>query len=211
MNPTLPTSPADGTDKELAAGLAGQEYVRRAQEVVSGGAKTTSFDSAAREYSGLETMLHGDKPPSQVINVEQPIHVLMCYMISSGKTPAEVAVATNYSIISVRNIMRQPWFRKRFLGIAGEAGRDSVKAFLDGEVMPSLEILVEIRDDNKELRPHVSAAAANSILDRALGKPVAKMETQNHNYDHGKTVEEVDQQLQAVQEELKSRGHAGSN
>lgn len=205
MNPT----DKDSADGALAAAMAA-DYARRAKEVVSGGARTEVYEAGVRDYTAGQ-MLHGDLPPSQVINKEQPVHVLMCYMAAGGKLPQEIADATGYSVVSVRNIQRQPFFRKRFLQIASEAGKDTVKAFLDGEVMPSLVTLVEIRDTNKELRPHISAAAANSILDRALGRPQQKIETENHNFTHGKTVDEVDQELAAVREELKSRGHTGPN
>jgi hypothetical protein len=208
MNPTPPTP--ESVDSALVAAAAGT-YTERSRGVVSGGAKTASFEDAVAKYAGSGDMLHGDLPPAQVINKEQPIHVLMCYMLASGKTVPEIAAATNYAVASVRNIERQPWFRKRYLSIVREKGGDTVKAFLDTQVMPSLEVLVEIRDANQELRPHVSAAAANSILDRALGKAVQQVQTENHNFEHGKTVDEVDAQLNAVTQELKSRGHGGVN
>jgi hypothetical protein len=204
MNPT----PDPTLDASMLRALNGvEEYKRRAQAVVSGGSKTAKFDLGVEAYTNGD-MLHGDTPPSQVINKEQPVHVLMCYMQASGKDTQEIATATGYSLASIRNIQRQPWYRARFLRLTATEGGDNVRKFLDGQVMSSLETLVEIRDENKTSRPHVSAAAANSILDRAMGKPTQHVETESHSFTHpAQSVDEINQQIAAMDAELKSRGH----
>lgn len=197
-------------DEALRAisGLA-ESYSSRAKASVSNGARTTSFDSAASEYNVSKEALHGDTPPSQALSHEQPVHILMCYMQASGKTIAEIAQATGYSVGGVRVITKQPWFRKRFLRITSEAGKNQVESFLASETMNSLEVLVQIRDDETEKGP-TRVTAANSILDRALGKAVQHVEstsnlTVNKATDAGQS---LDAQIAALTEQLRHVGSA---
>lgn len=187
-----------------------ESYLARAASVGASvqGSKDGDFQEAVKGYAAEASMLHGDRAPSQGINRERPEHVLMCYMQASGKTIVEIAEATGYSVGSVRLVQRQPWFRKRFLAITAAQGGDAVSAFLKGETMASLEVLVKVRDDNVAERPHVSAAAANSILDRALGKPTQHIES-DVTHSVGKAAaeaSEVDRQIAALHQELQSRG-----
>jgi hypothetical protein len=208
-------TPVPPIEDALRASAAMDDYAARARNVASGGSKTESFEEAAKNYSASEDKLHGDRGPNQTLNREQPVHVLMCYMLASGKTPKEVAEATGYAEASVKLIAKQPWFRKRFLRITSEAGKNQVESFLAGETLSSLETLVLIRDSDKA--PGATRiAAANSILDRALGKPTQKVETENHNYTHkAASGSEIDRQIAAAESELKSLGHTtelpGSN
>lgn len=184
------------------------EYSDRARASTTNGAKSDDFESAAKDYAANIENLHADRAPAMAINREQPVHVLMCYMQASGKSLKEIAEATNYSEGAVRMITKQPWFRKRFLRITADAGRNSVESFLAGETMTSLEVLVEIRDDSGQKGP-TRVAAANSILDRALGKAVQKVETENHSYQHkAESGSEIDRQIAAAESELKALGHS---
>jgi hypothetical protein len=218
MNPTRPAGdaskataiPVPDVSEALKAASGMDEYALRAKKSVSNGSRTESFEEGAKTYAEDPTALHGDQPPSTALSHEKPIHVLMCYMMASGKSIKEIAEATQYSEGSVRGIAKQPWFRKRFLRVTSEAGKSEVESFLAGETMNSLEVLVQIRDENIQSRPHVSATAANSILDRALGKATQKVETENHNYDHGaaKSGSEIDRQIAQAEAELKALGQS---
>lgn len=199
-------TPEQSADNALRAAM---DYADRAKMRASGGAKTELFEDAAERYQAVG-MLHGDTPPGQVINKEQPIHVLMCYMQASGHSAEEIAERTGYAVNSVKAVQRQPWYRTRFLSIISKEGGDNVRKFLDGQVMPSLSTLVEIRDSDAHKGP-TRVAAANAILDRALGKAVQRTENENHNYDHTKNEEELDREIASLNEELKTRGILGPN
>jgi len=131
----------------------------------------------------------------------------MCFMQAQGKTVKEIATATNYSVEGVRNIQRQPWYKQRFLRTIAENGGDKVKAFLEGQALNSLETLVEIQNDAKT-PASVRVASANSILDRALGKAIARVETtvKRDLGQMGEELSEVEKELERVQAELKANG-----
>jgi len=153
------------------------------------------------------TPLFGDKVPTTLYKTEKPEHVLMCYMMAGGKTQKEIAAATGYTPAAVSQITRQPWFRKRFLALAAEAGQDQVEAFVKGETINSLETLILVRD-NATSKGSERIAAANSILDRALGKPAVyiKSDSNLNIANAANTKDEIDRQLAAVQEQLRARG-----
>lgn len=215
MNPTPDTSIPPAEDA-LRAASAVDDYVRQAELRGGSGCRTETFVEGAVEYSKRDDTMHGDQPPNQPVNKERPVHVLMCYMAAAGKTTAEIADKTGYTKEYVRQIQRQPWFRKRFLQLAAEAGKDEVKAFLGVETLASLEVLVEVRDNNNE-KGATRVAAANAILDRALGKPTQKVESESHNYSHtASEASELDRQLAQAEAELKACGQptvlsSGSN
>lgn len=120
---------------------------------------------------------HNAKPPSLEIIEEKPEHRLMVFLKAQGLTNGELAERMNYSHAQVSQITRQPWWRARFAEECKIAGRDAIEAFLKGEALPSLEALVEIRD-NPEEKGSARVAAANSILDRAFGKPTQHIKTE---------------------------------
>jgi hypothetical protein len=178
------------------------EYI---SEATSKANSSLGSDRSAVEYALGGDMLANDKAPGVTIQKESPLHVLMIYMQASGKSNKEIAESTGYTAVAVGNILRQPWARARFMKIAQQAGSNAVQAFLDTQVLPSIERLVEIRDEGKGA---VSVAAANSILDRALGKAVqhVKAEHLNTTDDVLKERAELERELLAVRSELGARG-----
>ena len=178
-----------------------EEYIREAQSASNG---TTEVDANARAYAH-DGMLANDVPPPVSLQKEAPQHVLMVYMQASGKSNKEIAQATGYTAQAVGNILRQPWARQRFLRIAQEAGSSAVQSFLDTQVLPSLETLIEVRDTGTGA---TRVAAANAILDRALGKPTLflKSETVKGVDDVLKEREQLERELSGVRSELAARG-----
>lgn len=77
---------------------------------------------------------------------------------------------------TIVNLKQVPWFRQKILKEVEALGLDPVKQMLQGEVIPSLEKLVEVRD-SPESKKSEALAAANSILDRFLGKPTQHVES----------------------------------
>lgn len=184
-----------------------EEYARRAG--------LTSFAVAPESVSAVESAARAERLAPDAMQTatgftalqsEKPEHVLMCYMLAGGKTRKEIAEAVGYNYQTVCNVIRQPFFRQRYLRIAKEAGMEATEAFLKGETMSSLEVLVEVRDTSEKGAERI--AAANSILDRALGKAVVKVETKDmNNLDTAAvTKDAIEKELSKVRAEMKDRG-----
>jgi hypothetical protein len=145
--------------------------------------------------------------PQYTILTEKPIHTAVAYMLAAGKARKEIAVASGLGEATISSLMAQPWFRKRLKEIADAAGTDMVKAFLDGEVLPSLEILRSIARDPTE-KGATRVSAVNSILDRGLGKPVAFVESKTTLNIHtaADAADQVQSELEKIDRELQDRG-----
>ena len=159
----------------------------------------------AEEYFTSPDRLHGDTVPSQTIAKEQPIHRMMLWMHAQGANVADIARNTGYTPGAVRNVIRQPWARARLVQILKETGLDPVKHFLSHEVAPSLETFREVRDDPKS-PPMAKLTAADKILDRALGKPIAKIESDNTNRNVPADLQRLEQEIADTRKALGERG-----
>jgi hypothetical protein len=82
-------------------------------------------------------------------------------------------------------VLKQPWAQEYVINQAKKTVQDEIKAILEAEALPSIRKLVAIRDsvDFNSGVPvlaadkNVAKAAADSLLDRFLGKPVQPMTT----------------------------------
>lgn len=165
--------------------------------------------AAAEAYCDSPDRLHGDKLASATILVEKPTHRLMIYLHAMGKTAADIAKQMDYEPTYVTQILRQPWAKLRLTQILKEAGIDEVKHFLTTEVSPSLQTLKVVRDTAP--KPSDRAAAANAILDRALGKPTVHVETDNTNRTVPADLQRLEADIAATKQQLKSMGHESRN
>lgn len=161
--------------------------------------------AAAEAYFEDPERLHGDRVAEQTILTEQPIHRMMVYLHSCGATAADIAQQTSYSKQYVTQVLRQPWARSRLVQLLNETGRDMVEHFKQHQVLPSLEVLQEIRDDAK-VAASARINAANSILDRALGKPTVHVQSDNTNRSVPADVQRLDAELAAVRKQLEEKG-----
>lgn len=160
-------------------------------------------------YAGAQSgdtavALFNDAPPNFAIKSEKPQHRLLVYLKLQGLSNQECADKLNMSYGWVCQVTRQPWFRKAFVAEAQATGRDAVKAFFDGEVLNSAQVLVEIRDSAES--DTVRLQAANAILDRGLGKAVQRTENLNINAnaeDVNKEASKLKQEIDNINEQLK--------
>ena len=184
-----------------------EEYIKEATEV-SGAAEGTV--RCAVDYAADPERLANDRPPTVSLQKEAPVHALMVYMQAAGKSNKEIAESTGYSTVAVGNILRQPWARQRFLRITQKSGLSAVETFLNTQVLPSIEALVEVRENGNGTQ---KVAAANAILDRALGKPTQYIKSENVKTvdDASKEREQLEMELKSVQEQLTARGIGGNN
>lgn len=162
-------------------------------------------------YYSQPDRLCNDKPPNLTILHERPEHRLIVYLKAQGMSNKEIAAKTGYGYQWVCQIIRQPAFRKAFLEETKIAGRDAVKSFLAGEVLNSVVTLVEIRDD-VEAKEATRVAAANAILDRALGRPMQHIQTETvaTNTDAQVEMEKLEQELKELRLRQTSEGLKGS-
>lgn len=159
----------------------------------------------AEQYFENPDRLAGDKPATNAIITEKPIHRSIIYLHACGASPADIASQTGFTVHHVRHILRQPWARQRLVQILNETGRDRVKHFLQQEVSSSLEVLREVRDDSNASAA-ARIAASNAILDRALGKPVAFTESKSTITNIPAEAARIDAELRSVREQLASKG-----
>lgn len=136
---------------------------------------------------------------------EKPEHRLMLWLKLNGHNNREISNISGYGYQSVCNVCKQPWFVEAFCRISTEMGKDAVETFLEGEIVPTLSRLGELRYSESDA---VSKAACDSILDRIRGKPTVRVESKvsgqidNVVYDVAKLQDEY----QRNQQILQSRG-----
>lgn len=129
-----------------------------------------------KDLPPLEQPLYNDPPPNATIDSERPEHRIILYLKCQGLGNREIAERTNYSYGHVCQVIRQPWFRAKFIQVLKETQGDSVESYLRAEALNTLETLVEIRDTATTDGARV--AACNALADRIWGKAVQKVQTQ---------------------------------
>lgn len=108
---------------------------------------------------------------------EKPWHYAAALMFARGEvSAAEVARAFDVTAPTVYNLMRQEWFQARVTQLMAEHGGKDIMQLFRAEGWNSLVTLVEIRD-NEKVSAAVRSSNARDILDRALGKPLQRIET----------------------------------
>ena len=138
---------------------------------------------------------------------EKPVHLTVAYLLAAGRTRKEISATTGIGLATISSLTRQPWFVKRLKEITEASGKDMVRAFLEGEVVTSLEVLRDIRDDESQKGP-TRVAAANSLLDRFLGKPTVHVEsaTTLNIHSAADAKDQVQSELEKVEAELARLG-----
>ena len=168
----------DAFIEQLAAGTAQSRLVQH-QNGTSSAKPHLTDNSEARpafdNYTNRVDALFADQPAYQAILKESPRHRLILWMTAQGHSPQQVADALGITKQTVYNVRKQPWFRTMFVRLTSELGKDSVHQLLKGEVLPSIQTLIEIRDNGTKDADR--RAAADSLLDRFLGKPTVKVDS----------------------------------
>lgn len=120
--------------------------------------------------SKLEDALFGDIDPTVFAKKETPLKRRMAELCMKGFTTKQIADLVERSPATVSNALRQPAARTRMINLMRNEVQDELRAFLDQEVMPSLEVIRDIRDDPNN-KAEVRQSAAVHLLDRRLGRP----------------------------------------
>lgn len=114
------------------------------------------------------------KDPNLAIKTETPKHRLICYLKAQGLSNKEIGLRVGSTASWVSQIVRQPWARKAIAEEMQIAGRDAIETIVAAAAEDSVYKLIELRDSDAP--KNVQLAAANSLLDRYLGKPTQKIE-----------------------------------
>lgn len=156
--------------------------------------------------SDSSAYLFNQQLPSVLLKHEKVEHRIMLFLKAQGKSNREVAQYMGYSDPQVSQIVRQPWFMIGLKELLEEAGQDIVKRVLEGSALDSVITLIAIRD-NEKTPPAVKANVCNSLLDRWLGKPIARVEVERKESPL-KQNDKIDAELpelDAMEEELKRK------
>lgn len=128
-------------------------------------------------------------------------------MFAAGSvTTHEVAEAFGVHDETVRNVLRQDWFQETVTKLMAEHGGRDIMSLFRGEALSSLVTLVELRD-GKDTPKAVKRACCTDILDRALGKPLQRVE-QTGSPKSDDPVREA-QQLEEANTRLRSQLQSG--
>lgn len=173
---------------------------------------TGQVNSVARQNVARAALESDNNLPSFIFTTEKPEHLTIAYLLAAGRTRSEISQITGLNLPTLSQLTRQPFFKARLKEITENAGKDMVKAFLEGEVLPSLEVLRTVRD-NPDERGATRVAAANSILDRFMGKPTVHLESKTNLNIHSAAdaKDQVQSELEKVDAELRRMGVAVSH
>ena len=133
---------------------------------------------------------------------EKPEHRIIIYLKAQGMSNREVAEQSGYTEAWISQVCRQPWFRLRLVQVLQEMGVDKVQALLKSAALDSVYTIIELRDDT-EAPKAVRRAAADSLLDRWLGKPTVHVSRDEPRMPSTPEVEEIDRELAQIENQLK--------
>lgn len=164
-----------------------------------------SGSAVEQDYEKSGVGLFNDRSPNLAVLSEKPEHRIVIFLKAQGMSNNEIARRTGYTYPWVSQILRQPWARKRLVEEITASGRDAVEEMLKSAAEDSVYTLISERD-NEAAKPSERIAAANSLLDRFLGKPTQKVE-QTVRTGKLDTLEETERELALLeQEEARIRG-----
>lgn len=157
--------------------------------------------------SKIEGALFNDNEARYFVQRERPWHRQMIEMATLGLNAKEIASAVAGTMRggqvterTVQNTLRQPWARERIVNTIAKNVKDELHDLLENQAKPSILKLVEIRDSTNS-KPSEQAAAANSLLDRYLGRATQPIETTTKQNVSNLTTAELEK-LAAAQAEI---------
>lgn len=144
-------------------------------------------ESAFADAEAAGKLLHNVTRPPVVIQQERPEHRFLVFLYAQGMSTKDIFVQLGgvwddtknlpvsgtgqYSYQHLHTIRRQAWFQTKLVEYMEQCGKDVIRAKFEAELMPSIEKVIEIRDDPNAPRA-LNLKAAESLIDRFLGKPV---------------------------------------
>ena len=148
-------------------------------------------ESAYTKAEEAGRLLHGCTRPPLVIQQERPEHRFLVFLYAQGMSTKDIFIQLGgewdstrnlpvsgtgqYSYQHLHTIRRQAWFQTKLVEYMEQCGKDVIRAKFEAELMPSIEKVIEIRD-NVDAPVALQLRAAESIIDRFLGKPVQQVQ-----------------------------------
>jgi hypothetical protein len=130
---------------------------------------------------------------------EKPWHRMAAYMLLSGRTNSEIALAAGVEASWVSNLRAQRWFQELLAVIANDNGQ-AMKGLVDSEAQAAFNRIVEIAQD-EEVGARVRLAANQLIVEHSMGKPTQKIishSTHSVSRTPADEMAEIQQELDAL-------------
>lgn len=144
------------------------------------------------------------RPPNLGIQEEKFQHRMVILLKAKGLSNNDIAAQVGMTYPWVSQILRQPWAKTALLEMLKVGGADIIGERLRAESMECIERVVELRD-SASAPAAVKLAAANTLLDRFLGKAVQKTENTNTNKNMNfADIEEVQARIKRLEEAEKA-------
>ena len=159
------------------------------------------FEKAQTKENGqpLEQLFNAKEPNLAILH-EKPEHRLLLYMKAQGASNKEIAEQSGYTQPWLSQLFRQPWAQQRLVEIMNDCGKDRVTTLLQSAAEDSVYTLIELRDD-AEAPAAVRRSAADSLLDRYLGKPKQQVDVTQHSAATPDDVLALDKQIAELEAE----------
>jgi hypothetical protein len=157
--------------------------------------------------SKLDDALFNSVDADHFISHEKAWHRRAVDMAIQGFKVAEIAKHLGYSRGQVGTVLSQPWAQQRMIEKSTKSVQDEMREFLEAEVMPSLRLVKELRDDTK-LKAEVRSRQAEILLERFLGKPTQPITT-NAKEVSQMSPSELAAEAQRIVERERRENHSG--
>ena len=125
----------------------------------------------------LDDALYNDLDKQTKLKREAPHHRRFLDLQLQGYNVHEIAAITGFSISCITVALRQPWARQHFINASKKTVTEQIKEVLEKEALPSIKLLVKVRDD-ANARNADRLSASQQLLDRFLGKAAQPIITQ---------------------------------
>lgn len=170
---------------------------------------------------------HGETEAQIEIKREKPEHRLMIMFFAQGMSVKDVFIqfggewsdekgncgpihgTGKYSYAHISQVRKQPWAQESIARIMRETIQDPMAARFAELGSRAVDVLEEVMTSEKTA-PNVRANAANSILDRHLGRAVQKIETKSDTTVRSLTMEasELQKELEEIEAQIKNHNAA---
>lgn len=118
---------------------------------------------------GIHDRLWNQNDPNYLLQREKPWHRTAQELAMGGMTNKEIAETVGRTQAAVCQVLKQPFAQERMIVETKRKLADEMKEFLEAEIMPTLQLYKEVRD-NTLLKAEVRITAAARLEDRFLGK-----------------------------------------
>lgn len=143
---------------------------------------------------------------SAIVKGEREWHRMAMYDKARGLSNREISVKYGVTVGAVQILTHQPWFREQIEAVIEEEGRESLRSVLEGEGLNSIYTLIDVRD-NEDAKGSERVAAANSLLDRLMGKaPQTVQHVDGGRSEAAKTQDRLERELKEVEDAIKLHG-----